>query len=342
MRALAGSIVRRAVHRSSWGSGGAATVTALLAGIIAVRVGANVLMAVDISLRGGTVAAGQFAAVHGLFLLSACTWTAPRRAAAVRSALSVPALHPHPAFTRMCVTRAVAGRAAYVVPVLVALAFAVVAALVEAPLQNALLAGVIGVSALLPLLVSRMGTVLRLGPDQLGTVELVGLLLLLAANPDLAPGDGAVATVLFSRTLPAGLPARAGLMAIAGLLPLLPMAVFRGYESLARIAVRRTPRRVLLTWYRRLCVAPWMVIFACMTPIVVSGSLAGDSRRWIGLTVGTGLLGWLVVVVGTIDQTLEYRWNRPVARRGRARLLVPVMLVHLALTAAVVVPALIR
>jgi hypothetical protein len=324
------------------------TVAVLLWGVLAVRVGANVLMAVDISIRGGSVDLVQFAAVHGIFLCGLCSWSAVRRAAVVQEALAVPMLAALPggrvqAFVRSCRLRAVAGRPSYGVPVAAAIAASVVAiAFGDNHLAALALVGIFAVCALFPFLVAHLGTVMGVGADGMAGVELIGLLLLLSANPDLAPAGGSVGTVIFYRTITPRPLVIAALTAGWSLLPVVPMLLLRIASLITNRAARRASRRPLMAWYRRLCLVPWIVIAVVMVPITFSGSVAESSRRWVAAVVGGALIGWLVAVIAAIDQTLEYQWNRPIARRRSAGPLLPLVAVHLLITAVVVGPALVR
>jgi hypothetical protein len=183
---------------------------------------------------------------------------------------------------------------------------------------------------------------LDLGEEQFETLQLVGLLTILAARIDIASADGGVVAVMFYRTIPAVPLVTVGLTLAAGLSPLVAGLLLAAYDRVGRRISSRVPRSALLVWYRRVSTGPWTLVFLVMLPFVFSENLRDPSRRWIAFAVAAGVMGWLVGIVGKMDQTLEYRWNRRLAHPGRFRILAPMIAVHLALAVLATVPAILR
>ncbi len=347
-RAATRALTARALHRSAWQRDGIAVGVALLSGLIALRIGANAFMAIDISARGGTVLWWQCAAGNILVLLAFSSWTAARRLAVVRSAKRhAPWLSRLPSgrrFSRRCTNRALFARAGFVGPLGAGIAM-IVAASIFVPNRGFLV--LFGTfyclfAIILPPVVAHTADRLELGEERLEILQLIGLLAILVASPDIAPGDGGVAVVLFRRPIPAIPMQVLGLSIAAGLSPLPVIILMDVYERLGRRAIGRVPRSGLLVWYRRLCAGPWVLVYIIMLPIFLSENLEDASRRWTATAVAVGVLVWLVGVIGKMDQTLEYQWSRPLARRRRLATLAPMVGIHLVLAVIATVPSLCR
>jgi hypothetical protein len=347
-RSLARTLTGRALHRTQWHHSSVALIVALLTGQIVIRMAANLLMAIDISARGGSVQAWQFAAAHGIALVALAAWTASRRVGATRAAVGhAPGLIRRPsgvAFERRGARHALFAHAAFVGPVGAGILLFVTAAVIS-PNPGGLLSLAVPfvlISLVLPPAVAFASNRLGIGDHQFETLQLIGLLAILAANLDVAPGDGGVVIVMFYRTIPAVPIVMAGLTLAAGLSPLVAALLLAAYDRVGRKISTRVPRSALLVWYRRITTGPWTLVYLVMLPVIVSENLLESSRRWIAFAVAVGVVGWFVGILGKMDQTLEYRRNRKLVHRGRFRILAPMMAVHLALALLATLPAMFR
>lgn len=303
--------------------------TAFLAGVLAVRVGANAFIAVDVMLRGGVVLLPQVALTHAVFLSGLVAWTAPFRWRLVSSGIGATSfagrLRCSQRFIRRSRFSASFGRASFVVP----FAASIVACILG---SDPVLLAMPVVSVLAVVVTARLLDALSVPSDLVSLLQVLGLVLLFAANIDIGPGGSGAVAVLFGRefTVDVG-PVLIWCIALVGSpvpAAILALAVTRLLDA-SRSGI---PRRPVLRWYWRLTGGSWIPVYALAVPAALSQQLSAAAHRWIVGGIVAYAVGLLLSVLIRVDLALGFSLNRPLGG-STAVVLRPIVAAHALLTA---------
>lgn len=315
--------------------------------MLVVRLGANMFIAWDVSRRGGTVDIAQFAAWHAVFFLCLAVWNGTARVSVVVRRLETPFFHDSVRFSRFRRRASFLAliRASFLIPVcgsvvLFSLGAGAAAAAQSSDVLSATAAGPMGMAAVLtvpvalavPFAVSRMLLGLRLSVDSLRLIQLSGVVILMAINPDFGrSGDQAVTTVMMTPLPAAGaIPLTVGATALFGVPLAIGAAIHIGNRA-RRSVSNRPVRKPMLRLYSHLAGGTWIGLYVAMLPGFLSSNIRSPGLvvYLVAFCVSVVLFGGSTLV--RTELILGRWWCGSIVQPSHRRLLLPVAAVHVAL-----------